>query len=83
VFRSAVLTYVPDHAARWALADEVTSLCPYWICNEAPRVMPDLSGGVAEPGGGRFLLSVNRKPVAWTDPHGASITWIAAEDVVP
>jgi hypothetical protein len=26
---------------------------------------------------GRFLLSVNRKPVAWTDPHGAAIEWIA------
>lgn len=83
VFHSAVLAYVPDHAARRAFADEVTSLCPYWICNEAPRVMPDLSGGVTEPGGGRFLLSVNRNPVAWTDPHGAAITWIAAEDVIP
>jgi len=22
---------------------------------------------------------VNRSPVAWTDPHGASLTWIADE----
>jgi hypothetical protein len=83
VFHSAVLAYVADHAARRAFADEVMSLCPYWVCNEAPRVMPDLSDGVAEPGGGRFLLSVNRKPVAWTDPHGAAITWIAAKGVIP
>jgi len=25
---------------------------------------------------GRFLLSVNGTPVAWTDPHGRSIDWI-------
>jgi hypothetical protein len=24
-----------------------------------------------------FLLSMNRRPVAWTDSHGASLDWIA------
>jgi hypothetical protein len=27
---------------------------------------------------GRFLLSVNGAPVAWSDPHGSSIDWIDA-----
>jgi hypothetical protein len=84
VFHTAVLAYVPDHEDRQAFADEVTSLCRYWICNESPRVMPDLSEGVSEPSRtGRFLMSVNRKPVAWTDPHGAAIEWIAAEGANP
>lgn len=83
VFHTAVLAYVPDHATRQAFANEVTALSPYWICNESPRVMPDLSAGIGDPGGGRFLMTVNRKPIAWTDPHGAAITWIAAENTVP
>lgn len=78
VFHTAVLTYVSDQEDRRAFADRMTSLCPYWICNESPRVMPDLSDDAGEPSqAGRFLLSVNRKPVAWTDPHGAAIEWIA------
>ena len=30
---------------------------------------------------GRFLLSVNGSPVAWTEPHGAAIDWIGEGDV--
>ncbi len=81
VFHTAVLAYVTDQADRHAFADRVTSLSPYWICNESPRVMPDLSDTAGKPSeAGRFLLSVNRKPVAWTDPHGAAIEWIADPD---
>jgi hypothetical protein len=49
------------------------SMCPYWISNESPLVFPDASGLAAKPG--RFLLSVNGSPVAWTDPHGAALEW--------
>jgi hypothetical protein len=81
MFHTAVLAYVPDQEDRRAFADKVTSLCPYWICNEAPRVMPDLSEGVGQSKQlGRFLLSVNRKPVAWTEPLGAAIEWIVPEE---
>ena len=80
VFHTAVLAYVPDQEDRRAFADKVTSLCPYWVCNEAPRVMPDLSGGVGQPSqASQFLMSVNRKPVAWTEPHGAAIEWIVPQ----
>lgn len=83
VFHTAVLAYVSDQEERRAFADVVTALCPYWICNESPRVMPDLSEGVGQPNQpGRFLLSVNRKPVAWTEPHGAAIEWIAPEATI-
>ncbi|TNC14306.1 DUF2332 domain-containing protein [Methylobacterium terricola] len=84
VFHTAVLAYVSDHDERRAFADTVTPLCSYWICNESPRVMPDLSTGIDQPGSpGRFLMSVNRNPVAWTEPHGAAIEWIAPEATRP
>lgn len=82
VFHTAVLAYVSDPGDRRAFADNVMQFCSYWICNETPRVMPDLWEGAGEPiQTGHFLLSVNRKPVAWTDPHGATIEWIAGKSV--
>lgn len=77
VFHTAVLAYIASHVDRRNFADTVTSLCPYWVCNESPRVIPDLSDRAGTPSrAGNYLLSVNRQPVAWTDPHGATIEWI-------
>jgi hypothetical protein len=70
-FHTAVLAYVASRGDRDAFARRVMSLCPYWISNEAPRVF---SHAVGPPG--RFLMSVNGTPVAWTDPHGAALEWI-------
>ena len=84
IFHTAVLAYVPDAEDRQAFAKAATSLCPYWISNESPRLMPDLSeraGHASQPG--RFLMSVNRKPVAWTDPHGAALEWITPDGASP
>jgi len=80
VFHTAVLAYVSDPAERLAFAEQVVNLCPYWISNESPCVFPSIStrAGTSWPSG-RFLLSVNGSPVAWTDPHGASLEWIAEE----
>jgi hypothetical protein len=77
IFHTAVLAYIADPAARQAFATRVTSLCPYWIANESPRVFPDIAAKAGPDQPGRFLLSVNGSPVAWTDPHGAAIDWIA------
>jgi hypothetical protein len=81
VFHTAVLAYVPDQPAREAFARQVTSLCPYWISNESPRVFPEVArhAGISDTPG-RFLMSVNGIPAAWTDPHGAAIQWIAGRD---
>ena len=79
IFHTAVLAYVADAQARQEFATRVQSLCPYWIANEVPRVFPDIAARAPDAGpAGRFLLSVNGAPVAWTDPHGAAIDWIAA-----
>lgn len=78
VFHTAVLYYVPDQSDRQAFVDKVSSLCPYWLCNEAPGVLPAIGSRAGEPSAiGRFLLSLNGAPVAWTDPHGAAMEWIS------
>jgi hypothetical protein len=81
VFHTAVLAYVASRAQRQAFAERVTSLCPYWISNEPPRVFPEIAdrAGIT-PTLGQFLMSVNGSPVAWTDPHGGSLEWIGTED---
>ena len=78
VFHTAVLAYVAEQSDRQAFADKVTSLCPYWLSNESSRIFPDIKSRAGAPSAtGRFLLSLNGTPLAWTDPHGAAIEWIA------
>jgi hypothetical protein len=49
-----------------------------WISNEPPDLLPDVTQGLSKPWPpGLFLLSMNRRPIAWTDPHGANLDWIA------
>ena len=84
IFHTAVLAYVEDQAERRVFAERVMSLCQYWLSNEAPNLFPEVARRVEARGvPGRFLLSVNGIPVAWTDPHGASLEWIACQDWVP
>jgi hypothetical protein len=81
VFHTAVLCYVACRAERKAFAERVRSLCPYWVCNEPPRVFPETANRAGmPPTRGQFLMSVNGAPVAWTDPHGAALEWTAAEN---
>lgn len=78
VFHTAALGYVADRAQRQHFATAVRALSPCWISNEAPRVFPEHAAEAGEPpSAGHFLMAVNGAPVAWTDPHGASIEWIA------
>jgi hypothetical protein len=78
VFHTAVLGYVADRAQRRRFASAVSSLCPYWIANEAPRVFPEhATDAGTSPSPGHFLMAVNGRPAAWTDPHGAALDWIA------
>jgi hypothetical protein len=79
IFHTAVLPYVSSAAEREEFARSVGFLCDYWIANETPSVFPDIAKRAGPEGPkGRFLLSVNGVPVAWTDPHGASVDWIGA-----
>jgi hypothetical protein len=77
IFHTAVLAYVPDPADRQAFADRAMRLGT-WVSNEAPGVFPAIAQRTERGAPGRFLLSLNGAPIAWTDPHGASLDWIAA-----
>ena len=77
IFHTAVLPYVASSTARAEFTRSVRSLCDVWISNEAPQTVPEIAARAGAPGPrGHFLLAVNGKPVAWTDPHGASLDWI-------
>jgi hypothetical protein len=78
VFHTAVVAYLPNETDREAFAADTPTACDYWISNEAPRVLPSIDARVSSPvPPGRFLLSVNGKPVATTDPHGATLDWLS------
>jgi hypothetical protein len=77
IFHTAVLAYVSSAADRQDFARKVKPLCRYWISNESPRIFPNIAQRtVARGPQGSFLLSANGVPIAWTDPHGASLEWI-------
>jgi hypothetical protein len=79
IFHTAVLNYVADPSERAEFASSVGALCDVWIANEAPGVFPEIAKHAAARGpAGCFLLAVDGAPVAWTDPHGASLSWISA-----
>jgi hypothetical protein len=77
VFHTAVLAYVASSADREAFANEARRLSACWIANESPTVFPDIGRrATADTSNGRFLLSVDGAPTAWTDPHGAALEWM-------
>jgi len=78
IFHTAVLAYIADRRERSDFAQRALSLGRFWISNESPAVFPDTPVSTYRPG--RFLLSLNGKSVAWTDPHGIAMDWISAEN---
>jgi len=78
VFHTAVLAYVASAAERTEFARTVGSRCDVWIANEAPQVFPEIAARAGEAGPpGSFLISADGEPLAWADPHGAWLRWIA------
>jgi hypothetical protein len=76
VFHSAVLNYLPSQADRNDFAHTVMGLADHWIANESPLILPHLGEKTSTGPEGSFLLALDGEPVAWTNPHGASIEWI-------
>jgi hypothetical protein len=76
VFHTAVLNYV-EAERREPFAEMVSELADYWITNENPQIFPSHAPDSPPPRGGLFALALNRKPVAWTDSHGAELYWMA------
>jgi hypothetical protein len=78
IFHTAVLAYIPDPPDRAAFARTVAELDAVWIANEGPGLVDgaDRSDLPWPSGFDPFLLTQDRRPVASTDPHGASIEWL-------
>ena len=78
VFHTAVLGYVGTQAQRDAFARSVCDLDAVWISNEAPGVFPDIAAQLSmRVPRGKFLLALNGRPVAFSDPHGEALNWVA------
>jgi hypothetical protein len=76
IFHTAVLGYLSSPSVRSAFAQTMRDLDVVWISNEPPELLADVTPSLSKPWPpGLFLLSMNRQPVAWTDPHGASLDW--------
>jgi len=75
IFHTAVLAYVSEASDRRAFAKTVRDLGAQWVSNESARLFdgPELT----ERLGGRFVLTLNGVPKAYTEAHGTAIDWIA------
>ncbi|RBY82114.1 DUF2332 domain-containing protein [Geodermatophilus sp. TF02-6] len=78
VFHTALLPYVPL-AQRKAFVELVRELPVRWIAQEGPGALPEVEAQLpdADEARGRFVLSLDGRPVAWTAPHGGRIDWFA------
>ena len=78
IFHTAVLAYVNSREERAEFARTAPTLCDVWLSNEAPQVFPEIAACAPTPAPrGHFLLAKNGNPLAWVDPHGASLDWLA------
>jgi hypothetical protein len=83
IFHTAVLGYVSEQAQRDAFARSLGDLDAVWISNEGPGVFPTIAAQLPERAPrGKFVLAVDGRPVAFSDAHGAALTWIAGESPV-
>jgi hypothetical protein len=80
VFHSAVLAYV-SRVERDRFIASVGDIGAVWISNEAPQILSHVIPMPEAGPSGAFLMSVNGEPVAWTDPHGSWIEWIASRSL--
>lgn len=72
VWHSAVLAYL-DADARGRFIERMRASDVLWISNEGRSVVPGEPAEWAAPG--EFVLRIDGKPMAATNPHGRSITW--------
>jgi hypothetical protein len=79
VITSAVLVYLP-FAERMRFVESVRALDARWISLEGVRGLPAVRAALPDDGGsdGRFVLALDEVPLAFTEPHGQSLDWIAA-----
>jgi hypothetical protein len=77
VFHTAVLPYVPSER-RAAFVALVRDLGVRWIAQEGPGALADVDAQLPGDARGRFVLSLDGRPLAWTAPHGGRVDWFTA-----
>jgi hypothetical protein len=75
VFHTAVLAYVRDPADRAAFAQTVRDTGARWVSNES-AALSQWQGDMPAVWG-KFLLTLDGTPVAYTEPHGTGVEWLA------
>lgn len=75
VFHTAVLAYLDGPEERDGFGQHVLDLGARWISNEGYGVLPTSADDQPWPAGA-FMLTLDRTPVAQTDPHGTWINWL-------
>lgn len=78
VFHSAVIAYL-DEGDRRRFHEMMTGLVRegscHWVSNEAPQVLPEVTGAYDVPPG-RFLTALDGVPVALSHGHGHAVDWL-------
>ncbi|MGY1917213.1 DUF2332 family protein [Blastococcus sp. SYSU DS0973] len=75
VLHTAVLPYVPA-AVRTRFAADVGDLPVRWLAQEPAGMVPG-TGVVPDDGwGGEFVVSLDRRPLARSAPHGGRLEWL-------
>lgn len=81
VFHTAVLLYLDDEA-RDRFSETMARLPARWLANEGQTVIPEVLNRVRELGEEPtsttdFILSLDGEPLAFTQPHGRTLRWLA------
>jgi len=78
VFHTAVLLYL-DEDERGRFARTMAGLPARWLSNEGQGVVPGVMNRLTEQprSSSDFVLALDGVPVAFTQPHGRSIHWLA------
>jgi hypothetical protein len=79
IFHSAVLSYV-DPAGRADFIETARDLPGHWIANEGHGVVLTEHPAPRPHDGTRelFLMTMDGEPMAYTAPHGQSLSWLVA-----
>ena len=70
------MPYVPG-AGRAAFTELVRGLAVRWIAQEGTGALAEVDARLPDrdDARGRFVLSLDGRPLAWTAPHGGRLDW--------
>jgi hypothetical protein len=74
VFHTAVLGYL-DEPGRHAFVEQVRGLAGHWIAQEGAGLVPGITAPPPDGQPVAYVVSVDRRPVAYSAPHGGWLRW--------